>query len=224
MIAARLKRGITPRIKLAGAIAVAILAFSATASLAQAKFMTTGNVTSVVLGTQIGTNVLSVEGNKASCTTTRLESPGVASPASVVTVHPTYESCTIFGFVGSTITTTGCDYKLAGGATELSPDKFTGAMEIVCEAGKSIVIVAGTCEVTIGGLQFLSEMTFTDNTAASPKDVVLKWNEALVVVNKVKDGFLCPLGGTGSTNGVLTGESTMKAFEGFTQVGFTVEL
>lgn len=214
-------------IKVLGLAFVAVLAMSAVvASAASAsKFMSEGDVNVTVKADQIGSHVFSVTGNNITCTTAHFESAGlISSPATTVKVHPTYTGCTAFGFLNSPITTTGCDYILSSG-TESSADKFPASLELTCETGKKIIIVAGTCEVTVSGPQtFGTGLEFVNTTGASPKDVDLNASSVTVAVNKVKDGFLCPLGGTGAGTGSYTGETTVRGYDsGGTQVGVTVE-
>lgn len=213
-------------IKVLGVAVVAVLAMSAfVASAASAsKFMSEGNVNVTVKADQTGSHVFTVDGSSITCTTAHFESAGlISSPAATVKVHPTYEGCTAFGFVNSPITTTGCDYTLSSG-TESAADKFPGSLELTCSGTNKITIVAGTCEVTVSGPQtFGTGLEFVNNTAGT-KTVLLDANAVKVNVNKVKDGFLCPLSGTGAGTGTYTGETTVKGFNsGSTQVGVTVE-
>jgi hypothetical protein len=212
------------RIKTLGLALVAVLAMSAVVASAAsaAQFASEGNVNAKVEATQSTTHVFSVEGNNVSCTTANFATSGeIASPASSVTVHPVYSGCTAFGFVGSTVTTTGCDYVLSAPGT-VESGKVAGNLNVTCEAGKNIVIVAGTCEVTVPAQSFTSGLTF-ENVAGPPKTVTLKAAVSGIKSTKVKDGFLCPLNGTGAATGTYSGNTTVKGVSKGVQVGVFVE-
>lgn len=210
-----------------GVVAAALVAaglFFTTSGAYAADFMSEGNVNVSVQGAQSTTNVFTIEGNNASCPTASLQTAGlIASPASGVTMHPTYSgNCSVFGFINGSITTTGCDYELFAGGS-LSGGKAPAQLEIDCAAGKKIVIVGGTCEVTIEPNQPLTNAT-VENLATSPKTVNLLFDATGVDAFKVKDGFLCPLNGTGAANGEYAGKSLLKGFSsGGTQIGITYE-
>lgn len=205
--------------------ALAVMASVVAASALASKFMSDGNVAVTVRGSQIGSNVITIDGSNGTCVTVDFDTSGtVASPAASYKTVPLYEGCTFFGFVKAPVTTTGCFYTFSSG-TESAADKFPGSMDLNCESGKQITIVAGTCEVTISGPQtFGAGLTFVNSTGASPKDVILEFNSVNIAVNKVKDGFLCPLSGTGKVNGTYSGDFTIKGYDsGGAQVGVTVE-
>lgn len=211
-------------IKTLGLALVAVLAMSAVVASAAsaATFMSEGNVNAKVEADQSTTHTFSIEGNNVTCTTAHFETAGeIASPASSVTVHPTYTGCTAFGFVGSTVSTTGCDYVLTAPG-KVEGGKVGGNIEVKCGAGSKIVIVAGTCEVTVAAQSFTSGLTF-ENVAGPPKTVTLKAAVTGIASTKVKDGFLCPLNGTGAASGTYTGNTAVKGVSGKTQVGITVE-
>ncbi|HEX6665458.1 MAG TPA: hypothetical protein VF081_02555 [Solirubrobacterales bacterium] len=212
-------------IKTLGLALVAVLAMSAVVASAAsaANFMSEGNVEASVEANQSTTHVFSIEGQEVTCTTAQFKTAGlIKSPASSVTVHPVYTGCTAFGFVGSTVTTTGCDYVLTAPGT-VESGKVGGTIEVKCGAGSKIVIVAGTCEVTVAAQSFTKGLTF-ENVASSPKTMTLKAAVTGIASTKVKDGFLCPLTGTGAATGTYTGNTLIKAFDsGSKQVGVTVE-
>jgi hypothetical protein len=207
---------------------IAVLAIGAmTAAAAQAgKFMTEGNVSATIRGEQVGTSTFTVEGNKVSCETAKVESAkALSSPAESWTVHPTYAGCTAFGFVGATVTTTGCDYTAKAGES-IGEGEFSGTVELNCEAGKSITIIASTCEATVSGPQsFTTGVTGTFSKKPSIWHILTHLLFGKVKVKKVKDGFLCPLNGTGETTGEAAGTTTWWAwlFGEEKEVGVTFE-
>ncbi|HVQ58618.1 MAG TPA: hypothetical protein VMS60_06885 [Solirubrobacterales bacterium] len=211
------------RMKVLGLALVAVFAMSAVGASAAsaANFMSEGNVEGNVEANQSTTHVFSIEGNDVTCTTAKFVSGVVASPTASVKVHPTYTGCTAFGFVGSTVTTTGCDYNLTAPGT-VEGGKVAGNIAVECSAGSKIVIVAGTCEVTVAAQSFTKGLTF-ENVASTPKTLTLKAAVTGISSTKVKDGFLCPLSGTGAASGTYTGNTLVKGFQGATQIGVTVE-
>jgi hypothetical protein len=211
------------------AFAIALVAISAlgalTASAALAsQGMSEGNVNVLLKGEQIGRTVFSLESTSVECEVVTAETSGeVASPASSLTVHPTYSNCVAFGFLEATINSSGCNYVETIGS-QLAADEYSGTAELSCSVGSKIAIAGGTCEVTIAGPQKFSEgLKAVNNTAATPKDVVLKFSVSGIAVTKTKDGFLCPLNGTGSATATYKGETTGRGFHSGTQVGVTFE-
>lgn len=170
-----------------------------------------------------GGSSFGIDGSTVNCEKVHFAtSSEVTLPATSFTVHPEYSGCTAFGFVGATVTTTGCNYVLKAGA-ETKTDVFAGQVEIECETGKKITIVASTCEATIGPQTFSSGISFEDKTAASPKDVLLSTAATTMKAVKVKDGFLCPFSGTGEiSNGAFSGETTVIAKHSGSQVAFSL--
>lgn len=211
--------------KVACALAALALLGAVAAGQAQAaKGMSEGNVNVRLVGEQIGGTTFTLDGNKIECGTVKAETSGfVSSPASSLTVHPTYSECTAFGFVNATVNTTGCDFVETLGS-EVAADKFSGTAELKCSGANKITIVSGTCEVQISGPQTFSTGLFgTNNTTAKPLDVVLDF-AVKVAVNKTKDGFLCPLAGTGAATAEYAGQTTGRGYaEGGAQVGVTFE-
>jgi hypothetical protein len=109
---------------------------------------------------------------------------------------PEYKKCTASGFA-ATITTNGCVYKLHAGEPLAEEGDFEGTTDLVCPTGNKIVVVAGTCEVQIAAQTGLGKIEYDDNPEATPDNVAVSIALTGVKYNKTKDGFLCPLSGTG---------------------------
>jgi hypothetical protein len=127
------------------------------------------------------------------------------------TVHP----CRAFLGLAATINMNGCAYVFH--ATAGSGHNYTGNADIECPAGKTITITAGTCEVTVGDEttlgktinQNLGAVNFVNNTAADDIWVNPDITNS-ITYDKVKDGFGCPLNGTGEkSDGSYTGTTTV---------------
>ncbi|HET9396152.1 MAG TPA: hypothetical protein VFO36_08855, partial [Nitrospiraceae bacterium] len=119
------------------------------------------------------------------------------------------------------ITTIGCDYVIHM-TSGTSGGTFHGDMDVVCAGAATISVVAGTCEMKIGGQSGLTNIMTTNNTTGTDS-VTLEAELSGIAVTKVKDGFLCPLSGTGATTGSYNGDIVAKGFNGGTQVDITFD-
>jgi hypothetical protein len=125
---------------------------------------------------------------KVSCKkATFVSTTNPTGPVESITVHPEYSECTVFGVVGGTVTTTGCNYEVFA----------SGKVKVACTLGKAIKVVAGVCEVTVtsqGPLELLSYANIT----APPTTVEIKDNVAKIVYNSNLGG-VCPANGQEAT-------------------------
>lgn len=204
--------------KVLGLALVAVLAMSAFAAAgasAATKFVA-GTSTAKVVADQVASenHVFTVDGSEVKCSTAHFETAGeVASPATSITVHPTYSGCTAFGFLGATVNTTGCDYQLFA----------SGSINVLCSGSNQIIITAATCEAKVPAQEIASGVTYV-NQATSPTTVLVEAGlNGTVKTNKTKDGFLCPLSGTGTSFGSYLGDTVAKGFNGATQVNIKTE-
>jgi hypothetical protein len=212
------------KFKALGLAAVAALAIVAVAaSMAQAsnpgKLMAT-SYPATLHGSQVeGENHVFTLTDNSSLTTecTTATFTGTQKEASSTsTVHPEYGKgggkCTAFLGLSATITTDGCNYLFHIGNTITPGGNWDGTVDIECEAGKSISIVAGTCEVKVDAQNGLSTVEGI-NMAGSPSDVTVKANVKNIHYTVTKDGFLCPLEGVGKefVLGDYTGNTTITA-------------
>jgi len=205
-------------IKVLGLALVAVMAMSAmVASAAQAAPVVTLTnqkgetvASAQIHGVQSGKHKFTVDGSSVECTTATFE--GSATDGATWTkVHPVYTGCTAFGFLGATVTTTGCDYELM--ALGAGPTEYTGEIKVVCEAGKEITISAGgVCTAKVGSQTITTGNKATNSTELIHMHITLHNEESSVSVNKTQDGFGCPFAGTGATTGKYTGTTTVKAY------------
>jgi hypothetical protein len=194
---------------------------AAFASSAEASKFTAEKYPAAISGTQVGSHVFSVEDNlKVECLRANF-SGSLAEASSTATISPTYTECRAFGFLSSTVAFNGCDYLFHAGE-EVAADVHSGTVDVVCPAGKSIVIAAGTCEVSIPGQAGLGSSNIENNT--NPMDATATGSLTGLGYTKTKDGFGCPLTGTGSkTDGGYAGTATATATSGGVQVGIWVD-
>lgn len=131
----------------------------------------------------------------------------VTDGSSTLTLSTEQTGCKAFGFLSATVTSTGCDHVLHLTET-VEHDWYKAHVDISCESGKSIKIVAGTCEVAIDSQSGITTVDITDMTpGTNPSDITLKWTAGGINYTVLKDGIGCPFSGTGSkTGGQYTGE------------------
>jgi len=170
---------------------VAVMASAASAAKYTASsYPTTGTGTSA-----LGNDTFTTEAGKVECAV-HYEGT-ITGESETLTGSSTYSNCKAFGFLSATVATNGCD------GTAIAPvgsgDKYTASGSLVCPAGKSIEITAGTCKVSIGGQSSVGTVTITLNTAAG--DVSVQANLNSIKYTVVTDGFGCPFNGTGAKTG-----------------------
>lgn len=154
-------------------------------------------------------HTLSFEGGlSASCSQASFTG-ALSADAGAFTVAPTYSGCSAFGFSEATIALNGCtySYSLSG---EVWRANYPGSAAISCPEGKAITITAGACTVTIPAQSGLA-MRFSTDTAAAPQRLLAQNRALALKYTKTKDGFLCPLNGTGAKeDGKLLGTASLK--------------
>jgi hypothetical protein len=208
-------------LKVLGLALIAVLAMSVVAaSAAQAEpTMELGAATAEIEGEQTTGHTFTVDGTSIECTTAKFTSGSVANGSTWVTAHPEYTGCTAFGFLNSSVNTTGCNYEAMANGAEGTEMNFAGELKVVCSGTNKIIIKAPAslpvCEATVGNQTIpaaTSGMKWTNNTV-SPMDVILHNTNTPVEVTKTKDGFGCPFSGTGATTGTYNGTTTFRAYK-----------
>lgn len=164
-------------------------------------------------GQQLGSGpVFGTEAGNATCESTTLTSPSLSGDAASLTLTPAFSKCKAFGFASATVTTTGCTFSLQGPSETATIESFEGTMNLSCEAGKSIVIVAVSCEIQVPGQTGLNTIKYVNHTEKSPQNFDATFALTGIKYNVVKDGFLCPFAGTGEkSGGTFSDEVTIKA-------------
>lgn len=158
-----------------------------------------------------GNHKLTIDGSSLECG--NVEGSGnIEDGATNVTIHTAYSECNAFGFLSATVNTSNCNYRMMANA-ETSAGVFADELEVVCTAGTSITITAGTCEAKInGGTVINTGGNITNVTSNEHMHLKLHHTNSQTPVQKTKDGFGCPFNGTGNTTGTLNGTTTMKAY------------
>jgi hypothetical protein len=193
------------KFKALGLALVAVLAMSAVvASAASAQFTANSYPTTVTATSALGNDVLTVDGSSTECS---VHYEGTLSEASTtLTVKPTWTNCKAFGFASATMNTNGCDYVFHSG----------GSLDIECPVGKTITLVGGNCEVQFGTQTGLKSLSLSNGHP----HINAQFNVSGITANVTKDGFLCPLTGTGHKSATLVQKSsvTFKPVSGGTTI------
>jgi hypothetical protein len=193
------------KFKALGLATVAVLAMSAVvASAASAQFTANSYPTTVTATSALGNDVLTIDGTSQEC---QSHFQGTFSEeTTALTITPIYSGCKFFGFASGTIAMNGCDYVFHS----------NGSFDVECPAGKVITYTAGNCEAQIGTQTGLKSIILTSN----PPHVDARFSITGMTVNVTKDGFLCPLTGTGHKTATYSQGSamTVKPISGGTSI------
>jgi hypothetical protein len=190
---------------------LAVMGAAASTAAAENYFQATEYMAAVKGEGEGKTPAFTFEGSSVECGTVTVTGE-LQEPLEEIEVLPEYKSCKGLGFLNATVNVEGCRYRL---------DADTPDLDIVCPAGKTIKIVVATCEVQIGSQDSLQEMEYVNNESA-PKTLTIKAEVEGLKYTKTKDGFGCPLSGTGEkSDGTYAGNVLASAFKG-AQVGLLV--
>ena len=181
-------------IKTLGLALIAVLAISAAAAAAaSAQFTANSYPTSVTAVSELGNEVVTIDGTSVEC---EGHYEGTMTEASTsLTLKGVYSNCKAFGFTSATVHMNGCDFVLHS----------NGAVDIECPTGKSIFISSGPCAADIGTQTGLSNVALSNNG----KHMDLQFTVIAVTVNVTTDDFLCPFKGTGHKGGVISQKVTV---------------
>jgi|GEM_PF-531750 len=182
-----------------------------------------------LVGQQVGEHVFTFEAGLPMECPEAIFSGELPGPSTGIPLGAEYKSstnvCHVTKSSAGTLTMNGCRYRLHVGA-ETGEGKFSGEADLDCPAGAAIVITIATssCELQIGDQtaagvpinQGLGPVTFVNEPKAEPeKDQVkisFEFIEEISYENK-KDGFGCPLSGTGPrSGGSYVGTFTLRGY------------
>lgn len=115
-----------------GALVAACLGAAILANTAVAAEFHSNAANASIKGTQLGSSVITVDGSTVTCTTNTLSGTGSASKTwTEQDLQPTFSGCTAFGFAGSTVNTTGCNFEVNSNSTNANLEDCTnGGMTI----------------------------------------------------------------------------------------------
>jgi len=189
-------------------LALALALAGAFASTASAKEFHSEASSTVLTGTQLGTDVFTTTAGTIECENVSYLGSMTGTTNSTISVKPSYSECTAFGFAGATVSTNGCEYVLFA-ETLIS---FTN-LNIECPEGKSIVVVAklfGTtkCTVTIGTQTALFSTINKNAGSGTTRELRIGLNisSTLIYTEDGGTGFGACSSSTKQSNGSLSGE------------------
>jgi hypothetical protein len=190
-------------LKTLGLALVAVVAMSAvvaSAASAVPSFTCAAYPCTVTGSNTAGNETLTTPGGTVQCDS---HFQGTATAASsTLSITPSYDpNCRAFGFFGA-VHENGCSY-LFHALSQIGAGHYNHSVDVVCPAGKAIVITGGTCEVDIPAQTGLSSIT-TQNLANGTITVVP--NISNITLNVTKDGFGCPFPGLGHYKGTYHGD------------------
>jgi hypothetical protein len=191
-------------IGLAVVAVLAISAFVASAASAQStthKFTAMDNIYPKAFhgANAAGQETFITEAGTVECASTF--TGAIASATQHVVVSPVYSSCKAFGFLNATVTMHDCSYTFQLTTRATSPTvHYQAHVNLLCPAGKSVTIKAGTCEVLIHPQNNLTTVDIENNAATT--DILVRATVAQALSYTVTaDGFGCPFAGTGAKTG-----------------------
>jgi hypothetical protein len=182
------------KIKLIGLAALAVLAVSAvSASAASAAQFTSSAETTTLEGSQKTQNVFTTPAGEVKCSVAKFSGTqkgtadgGLGFTSQTATVHPTYESCTAFGF-SATVNTASCNYTLhANGEVDIVNCPSTAPIKIT--------IPIGGCNITVTNQSAKKTVTYANEAGG---DVLVTANVSSIAFTS--SGGLCGSSGTGAS-------------------------
>jgi uncharacterized membrane protein len=189
-------------LKMLGVAFAAVLALSAVAATtasAEGKVTCSSYPCKMTGVSAVGNSTFKTEAGTVECKGHAEATINEAS--SELTLVGTATECKAFGFLGATVNTNGCD-GLSTTPKKIGTDQWTATGHMICPAGKTIEITAGTCKLTIGPQTPSSAHTIiTNKTEATPDVVELTGSATGINYTVVTDGFGCPFAGTGAKTG-----------------------
>lgn len=186
---------------------VAALLLIAPAIASASQFAATAEYPVAIEGEQEGEAVFTLQGTEAVCDA-GLYAGTLSEQSETLALEATFSECMAFGFVAATVETEGCHLVLHAGEA-LGEEQFFGTTEVECSEGDSIVITAATCTVEMGGQTDLESLDLTNQAASFTFEANLGEVEYVVT----KDGFLCPLNGSGAAIGQFSASAEMAGIE-----------
>jgi hypothetical protein len=180
---------------LAGILAISALAAS---SASAAEFMSEGE-NATLNGSQVNTHTLKTTAGELTCSTVDFSASIAWRTGLSISFNLTMDGChfVIFGStISATVNMNGCTYTYYA----------SGQADIVCPAGKKIVVTGAGCTVEIGAQTGKKSVSYTNNGT----HIDISTNLSGISYNH--SGFTC---GTGSgTTGTFTGTTTLEGNKG----------
>lgn len=166
-----------------------------------------------LLGSPKETTAFTFNAGKVQCSGAKFEgteeglvSLGLGFEAETATVHPTYSSCTAFGFPAE-VSTGVCEYRLYPAKT----------VDIInCETPIKVNVSSLGCNITIGNQTGLSSISYANEGSGSTADITM--TPSVTGITYTSSGGFC---GSSGTNGTYVGAALEK---GYADSGHTTQV
>jgi hypothetical protein len=190
-----------------------LFAVSVGSNASAAEFNAEGSPTTLT-GTQIGTDVLTLNGGTVECEEITAKGTQTGLVATSVKLAPTYTSCSaLSGFASATVDMNGCEYQL-NQPSGSGPTTFEGTFTIVCPAEKEITVTASSfgtskCTIHIPPQGPLTGVVYHNEGSGATRDLTATIDLSGIKYNETAGtGFGACSGGEAS-NGTYEGEWTI---------------
>lgn len=189
----KMKRG-------AGAVAVAMALLAMAAASASGAFHSETAHTTWQGAQPEGLNdVITVNAGTVTCSQKTYAGTTSAATGSTLNLAPTFLECTAFGFVNAAYDVNGCEFQYHD----------TGAMNIACPEGKSMVVTAFNCHVSIPAQSWVPGITYSNQGTGKSRDIRINQSTSGLKYTQASKTFPGCTNGT-STNGKVLAETTLK--------------
>jgi len=204
------------KLRIFGLALIALVAVSAIgATMASADELTATKYPATTIGSnekEVFTDEFTTTAGTVKCTTASYKGT-LKEKSTTLTVAPTYSGCTGFGFP-ATVTTTGCNYLFHVNGTTST----VGTVDLVCEAGKEITVVAKSgetvkCTVHVGSQAGLGTVTYSSIGAAGETEEVTAFADLSGVKYTHTPGTGVGACVNGSGTGTLKAKATLTGLE-----------
>lgn len=203
----------TRKLKAVGLAAMAVFAMSAMAAQAAqgAALFRSDSATTIITGSQVGTNEFKVTAGVVKCTTAKFTGTVASASTSTITAHPVYEGCKLAG-VNVPVTTTGCDYLFHASEAGTTAEAINATVDVVCTGGAAITVGKEGCIVTVKAQNGIGPVTIknTNPGTTAEKDVDVTAAANNIVYDQTKE---CSGGAaTAHTGGEYLGTVTVQGW------------
>jgi hypothetical protein len=143
------------------------------------------------------------------CNLAELSGAQAATSATQLELQASYQQCDLGG-ISASVNMGSCGYSVS---VANSGPPYSGSLTIQCaEPGDAVEVIAGTCAFEIGPQGGIGGIVLATRGASAERRVLLEAASTGLSYQVTKDGFLCPLSGTGSfANGTFSGGALLAA-------------
>jgi hypothetical protein len=189
-------------IGLASLIVLAIGSMYASAAQAEPTFSSEVGET-YLLGSAASVQEFTTNAGEIDCAAATVEGTLLGTEATTTTVHPTYGSCTAFGFVAVSIDTKACEFELV--ASEVVSIVNCPTTEPI-----TITIPLAGCNIKIANQGTFNGIAYTNQGSGSTASVLV--TAGLSGITYTSSGGLCGAAGS-SSNGTYVGSNLVEGFQ-----------